>query len=38
MSDSALRSRMGEAAHDFCAGAYSREKILDAWEALFAQL
>ena len=38
MSDPALCSRMGEVARDFCAKAYSREKILDAWEALFSQL
>ena len=38
MADAGLRTRMGEAARDFCAAAYSREKILDAWEKLFADL
>ena len=37
MSDEALRRRMGEAARRFCLDNYSRDKILDKWEALLRE-
>jgi len=34
MADGTLRRNMGEAAREFCAASYSREKILAEWESL----
>lgn len=36
MADASLRVEMGEAARRFCAGAYSRDAILDRWERLLS--
>ena len=34
MADETLRRQLGERARAYCAERYSREKILDQWEAL----
>lgn len=38
MADVELRRRMGAAAQRFCAATYSRERILDKWEALISEV
>ena len=38
MSDSGLRTKMGESARAFCAERYSREGILAQWERLLARV
>ena len=38
MVDESLRRQMGERARAYCAERYSREKILDQWEALLASM
>lgn len=38
MADVELRRRMGAAAQRFCAATYSRERILDKWEALLSEV